>query len=588
MQLMMQKRRQSSYNNNINEQQQQQHPHDRITPLPYNTVPIIHHNNKSLLQSSFTKHLQQSSFLFPELKKNSMNSSSSDNNSCSLSTTNKSVATNSNSSDMKIPPQPPQLATAMAATCSSMTGNINSTTCTPQNCNDKKKKKKEKKSVHFNKDLQINYYPPNNKLYHNSEDQISSNNALLWYTPQDYNKFKFQAAKSAGVKLINMVPSQDDDISNSKQRDEFKERRKQLQSSIFVMVGNFDTKLKKENEDTNIISVTAADAISSESSSSRSTDTILPTIDNNAKKRDNTTKKRKTMSYHNENEYNDQHAAIIVDVDSNNKEKEEEVTVCKRGLGYHFSTSRKRTRHTSRLAVLAWQKALHQSDKNDEPSSKKAAVSSEAVSAAATNAVAGGGVTNNKVSSRALLKVAEAAAVSVSAANANAKSNTNSSANVNNNSNSNSNSKSSTELQNDKQLLTLSIISSKCSRTSRHEAIWRGDVDYRIAYPERFADADDGQSSVHNGNQQQPAATKSHGHGTRNVVHGVEASNNMGSNDKKRLVGNNGTTRIKRRKVTTDDSNDIVPLSCPNESIDEALSPETIGYLVKGILHADV
>ena len=501
-----------------------------------------------------------------------MNSSSD--NSCSLSTTNKSVATNSNSSDMTIPPQPAQLATAMTATCSSMTSSINSTTCTPQNCNDKKKKKK-KKSVHFNKELQINY-PPNN-LSHNSED-LSSNNALLWYTPQDYNKFKFQAAKSAGVNLNIMVPSKDNDISNSKQRDdEFKERRRQLQS-IFVMVGNFDTKLKKENEDTNII-ITAANAISSESSSSRSTDTIIPTIIDNAKKRDNT-KKRKTMSYHNENEYNDQHAAIIVDVDSNiEKEKEEEVTVCKRGLGYHFSTSRKRTRHTSRLAVLAWQKALQQSDKNDD-SSKKVAVSSVAVSAAAANTVAGGGVTNNKVSSRALLNVAEATAAVLAA---NAKSNTNSSANDDNN----SNSKSSTELQNDKQLLTLSIISSKCSRTSRHEAIWRGDVDYRIAYPERFADAD-GQSSVHNGNQQQQsAAAKIHGHGTRNVVHG-EVSNNMGSNDKKRAVGNDGTRRIKRRKVTTDDSNNIVPLSCPNESIDEALSPETIGYLVKGILHADV
>ena len=499
-----------------------------------------------------------------------MNSSSD--NSCSLSTTNKSVATNS--SDTKIPPQ--LLATATAATCSSssMISSINSTTCTPQNCNDKKKKKK-KKSVHFNKDLQINY-PPNN-LSHNSED-LSSNNALLWYTPQDYNKFKFQAAKSAGVNLNIMVPSKDNDISNSKQRDdEFKERRRQLQS-IFVMVGNFDTKLKKENEDTNII-ITAANAISSESSSSRSTDTIIPTIIDNAKKRDNT-KKRKTMSYHNENEYNDQHAAIIVDVDSNiEKEKEEEVTVCKRGLGYHFSTSRKRTRHTSRLAVLAWQKALQQSDKNDD-SSKKVAVSSVAVSAAAANTVAGGGVTNNKVSSRALLNVAEATAAVLAA---NAKSNTNSSANDDNN----SNSKSSTELQNDKQILTLSIISSKCSRTSRHEAIWRGDVDYRIAYPERFADAD-GQSSVHNGNQQQQsAAAKIHGHGTRNVVHG-EVSNNMGSNDKKRPVGNDGTRRIKRRKVTTDDSNNIVPLSCPNESIDEALSPETIGYLVKGILHADV
>ena len=499
-----------------------------------------------------------------------MNSSSD--NSCSLSTTNKSVATNS--SDTKIPPQ--LLATATAATCSSssMISSINSTTCTPQNCNDKKKKKK-KKSVHFNKELQINY-PPNN-LSHNSED-LSSNNALLWYTPQDYNKFKFQAAKSAGVNLNIMVPSKDNDISNSKQRDdEFKERRRQLQS-IFVMVGNFDTKLKKENEDTNII-ITAAANISSESSS-RSTDTIIPTIiDNNAKKRDNT-KKRKTMSYHNENEYNDQHAAIIVDVDSNiEKEKEEEVTVCKRGLGYHFSTSRKRTRHTSRLAVLAWQKALQQSDKNDD-SSKKVAVSSVAVSAAAANTVAGGGVTNNKVSSRALLNVAEATAAVLAA---NAKSNTNSSANDDNN----SNSKSSTELQNDKQILTLSIISSKCSRTSRHEAIWRGDVDYRIAYPERFADAD-GQSSVHNGNQQQQsAAAKIHGHGTRNVVHG-EVSNNMGSNDKKRAVGNDGTRRIKRRKVTTDDSNNIVPLSCPNESIDEALSPETIGYLVKGILHADV
>jgi len=105
--------------------------------------------------------------------------------------------------------------------------------------------------------------------------------------------------------------------------------------------------------------------------------------------------------------------------------KEDGQEVCKRGLGYHFSHIRKRNRVMTRSAVVAWQKCMQ------KPSNKQRI---------------------EKVVQRKM----EAT----------------------------SSRKNRPQLQ-QTQSVVLASVSTKCSRVSREEALWRGNIDFRVAYPER-------------------------------------------------------------------------------------------------------
>jgi len=105
--------------------------------------------------------------------------------------------------------------------------------------------------------------------------------------------------------------------------------------------------------------------------------------------------------------------------------KEDGQEVCKRGLGYHFSRIRKRNRVMMRSAVVAWQKCMQ------KPSNKQRI---------------------EKVVQRKM----EAT----------------------------SSRKNRPQLQ-QTQSVVLASVSTKCSRVSREEALWRGNIDFRVAYPER-------------------------------------------------------------------------------------------------------
>mmetsp|Transcript_22179 Transcript_22179/g.28410 ORF Transcript_22179/g.28410 Transcript_22179/m.28410 type:complete len:405 (-) Transcript_22179:73-1287(-) len=105
--------------------------------------------------------------------------------------------------------------------------------------------------------------------------------------------------------------------------------------------------------------------------------------------------------------------------------KEDGQEVCKRGLGYHFSRIRKRNRVMTRSAVVAWQKCMQ------KPSNKQRI---------------------EKVVQRKM----EAT----------------------------SSRKNRPQLQ-QTQSVVLASVSTKCSRVSREEALWRGNIDFRVAYPER-------------------------------------------------------------------------------------------------------
>jgi len=109
--------------------------------------------------------------------------------------------------------------------------------------------------------------------------------------------------------------------------------------------------------------------------------------------------------------------------------KEDGQEVCKRGLGYHFSRIRKRNRVMTRSAVVAWQKCMQ------KPSNKQRI---EKVVQRKMHA------TPNLSSSR----------------------------------------KNRPQLQ-QTQSVVLGSVSTKCSRVSREEALWRGNIDFRVAYPER-------------------------------------------------------------------------------------------------------
>lgn len=103
--------------------------------------------------------------------------------------------------------------------------------------------------------------------------------------------------------------------------------------------------------------------------------------------------------------------------------KENGQEVCKRGLGYHFSRIRKNNRVMVRSAVVAWQKCL-QKESNQKRLDK---------------------VIQRK---RWALRNSPASIQQT-------------------------------------QSIVLASVSSKCSKVSREEALWRGNIDFRVAYPER-------------------------------------------------------------------------------------------------------
>jgi len=203
---------------------------------------------------------------------------------------------------------------------------------------------RKKKSVSFLP--RVPTYPPSsNSIHTTTTPQYKS----LWYTPNEYNQLKYQAALDCGIKLMQL-----NNVSSSQKNDG--KKRKKKRGAQFIQIGDFDCK-KNENINDNTTNLNVI--VSHPSLSSMDT----PPTDN--------TKDKKFSRYYNENEYNDtpveeQNSSStaahgkVVDLVSNKpqQQQEEPTVVCKRGLGYHFSRTRKRARMSTRSAVLAWQKNL--------------------------------------------------------------------------------------------------------------------------------------------------------------------------------------------------------------------------------------
>jgi len=300
-----------------------------------------------------------------------------------------------------------------------------------------------KKSVRF--DTEVNVYRLDTPC---ASDMSSKEKQRMWYNSNEYDQFKYQAAKQAGVKVVRY------------------DTEKVGQNHHFVMVGDFDCKDNKQDASSASTKNTSIDA---------------------AKK-----------FYYNENEYSDSH----------NNDGE---AVCKRGLGYHFSRNRKKSRTVTRSAVVAWQKTLC------DPSNQSNPKFQQHLPTVGSN----------------LGKL-------------------------------------------DKSQLMLALVSTKCSRIAREEAKWRGDVDYRVAYPERHDPHAMSSLSVHSQNKDS------------NPAHGMigkrdTANNNSSAMKKKRLcddvgiISRTNNTSCKRQRTNN--------RGCGGDR--DELSQKAIGYL-SGVLRAEV
>jgi len=219
----------------------------------------------------------------------------------------------------------------------------------------------------------------------------------IWYNSTYYDQFKYEAAKSAGVKIVRYDTAEDGNDS--------KASNCSTSGHHFVMMGDFDSKQCGKST-----------KASSNASGS-----------NNSKK---ATSGKAGKCYYNENEYNDQQIATSTPARGRGLIKGGGEVICKRGLGYHFSRSRKKSRVVTRSAVMAWQTTLRDA--------KKA----------------------RPINSDRILPSCSVDKLSFSSADG--------------------------RLMVKSQMM-LALVSTKCSRVAREEARWRGDVDYRVAYPERHA-----------------------------------------------------------------------------------------------------
>jgi hypothetical protein len=156
----------------------------------------------------------------------------------------------------------------------------------------------------------------NNKVEFNDDDSIQITPGLseddrwrVWYSRDDFDRFKTEAARDAGVKLFhpndNSSPSSNSDVQADGQEATIATASK---ASKFVMFGDFDDKFTEDLS----ISTDAATCTSRRKCSNEFNDTI-------------------------------------------NDEGEE---VCRRGLGFHFSRHRKRHKAWVRASVLAWYKEM--------------------------------------------------------------------------------------------------------------------------------------------------------------------------------------------------------------------------------------
>lgn len=318
-----------------------------------------------------------------------------------------------------------------------------------------------------------------------ASDMTAKEKSNVWYDSNECDRFKYQAAKQAGVKIVRY----DSAMGGA--------------GHHFVMCGDFDMQHTSSKP-----SGDGATTNKDGSSTTKGTESAAAADCNNDT--DN------NKLYYNENEYSDRTIR--------NSRGETVMIICKRGLGYHFSRSRKKSRIVARSAVVAWQKTLR-----GDPSNSNSKAPNELPSGVRSD----GGTPGRQ----------------------------------------------------EKATMMLALVSTKCSRTAREEARWRGDVDFRVAYPERHVP------------NKSSNALKSET-GDRNGLD-VRAKKRSGRapasgecDDAASAVHGHTKNKRRRRNVSTVGHG---PANCggagggrDGRADDGMRSSTTIGYLAKGVLHAEV
>jgi hypothetical protein len=240
---------------------------EQIEPLPYNIPPPTP-------RPSFTRNLQLSSYLFPSNLRLSVSSSST------------------RSEEDK---------QAIERICNRK-HSINHTSMSTQDS----QATTMAKSIKFTKKVtfqcKVQSIPPQHVPTEDEKQRI-------FYNKEDYDRFKFDAAQNAGVRLFDYFPPEEKQPATADG----------LNATVtyphkFVMMGNFDKEDKPSS---------------------------LPTDATVASKR----KPAASQTYH-----------VPIKCQSEYNDKGDDV--CKRGLGYHFSRYRKRNRVWTRAMVLTWQKTM--------------------------------------------------------------------------------------------------------------------------------------------------------------------------------------------------------------------------------------
>jgi hypothetical protein len=204
----------------------------------------------------------------------------------------------------------------------------------------------------------------------------------MWYTNEEYDSFKFNAANNAGVRLFDYFPPEQKQSSTDGSTEQ-----PTYPPHKFVMLGNFD---QSENRSTLPTDATIAERMHAS----------------------------RPASHHVPIKCQNEYADTISHTGDE---------ICKRGLGYHFSRYRKKNRVWTRVMVLTWQKTMRSMKVED------------------------GRIQNQlRPSEQQELKLSQKCAVKL----------------------------------NEKSQRLLAVISSKCSRSSKQAALWRGKMDYEIAHPD--------------------------------------------------------------------------------------------------------
>ncbi|KAL7553882.1 hypothetical protein ACHAWF_017217 [Thalassiosira exigua] len=381
-----------------------------ISPLPYVAPPPTP-------RPSFSRRLQRSSFLFPKTHSSPRMTNNS---------TWRRITSDERHEPTQMNVRPVQLDTNRSNDGNGDNDSEKRTGGLDLNHDEARTNESKKKKVRFRDEPTTAHCVDTPRASNLSVGEKRS----MWYDEADFDAFKRDAARAAGVRIVRCRESK----YHGKDADDSKGR--------FALLGNFDDKCDIGGPERSGAAAAKDDRPDAKTAVPPATAASTAAAEG--------------KRYYNQNEYGDRRVPAS-DFEggtlgsTSGSALGSSTLVCKRGLGYHFSRARKRSRFLARSAVLAWQEALRDRAREEAREGRKGRAS----------ASSSGGGSNPKPEPKASSPKERAEALG------------------------NPNGDPTGDPRRDKSRVVLALVSSKCSRIAREEARWRGDVDYRVAHPER-------------------------------------------------------------------------------------------------------